>query len=157
MAPQRSERGAMTAIPEVLDALTRTWRTSADVQSAGIRPDQVLDGPPTSYMYSEGIAVGASREDNSVEFRRNPSSMTDSNERFDVTCLAWSGSGDTVFKLLRDRCDAFLAAADAALAADRTLGGVVSNAWLVDGAMTQEQTGQGALVMVEFTIEATNY
>jgi hypothetical protein len=147
----------VTAIPEVLDALTRIWRTSPVVLSTGIRPDQVIDGPPVSYMFSEGIAVGASREDNSVEFRRNVSSMVDSNESFSVTCLAWAGSGDTVFKPLRDRCDSFMTAVDTALGADRTLGEVVSTAWLTDGAMTQEQTGQGALVMVEFTIEATNY
>ena len=147
----------MTAIPEVLDALTELWRASPLVQEAGIRPDQILDGPPVTYLYSEGVAIGASREDNSVEFFSSATGLDTQDERFNVNCITWAGYGDTTFKPLRDKCDSFLAALDNALATDRSLGGVISNAWLTSGAITQEQTGNGALVMVEFTIQATLY
>lgn len=144
----------MTAIPEVLDALTAIWR---DAQPAGLRPDQVFDGPIAGEeVGTEGVSVGASTEDLSVEFTQPGADIGGgSGERATVTCLVWSGSGDTAMKPLRDRVDAILDALETALAADRSLRGAVSHAWLTSGALSQLQTGRGALVRAEIRVTVT--
>jgi len=146
----------VTAIPEVLDALTAIWRTA---QPAGLRPDQVHDGPPAGeYTGTEGVAVGASVQDNGVEFTAPAADIGGgSGEEATVTCMAWAGSGDTKMKPLRDRVDAVLDALEQALAEDRTLRGAVSSAWLTSGALVQQQTGRGALVTAEFRINVTRF
>jgi hypothetical protein len=143
----------MTAIPEVLDALTAIWKTA---QPAGLRPDQVHDGPVVEYVGTEGVAVGASAEDISVEFALPGADLGGgSGERANVVCLVWAGSGDTICKPLRDRVDAVIDALDQAIADDRSLGGVVSHAWLTSGALSQLQTGRGALVRAEIRVTVT--
>jgi hypothetical protein len=143
----------MTAIPEVLDALTAIWR---DASPAGLRPDQVHDGPVVEYVGTEGVAVGASAEDLSVEFAQPGADLGGgSGEQATVTCLVWAGSGDTTMKPLRDRVDAVLDALETALAADRTLRGAVSHAWLTSGVLSQLQTGSGALVRAEIRVSVT--
>jgi hypothetical protein len=143
----------MTAIPEVLDALTAIWKTA---QPAGLRPNQVYDGPVVEYVGTEGVAVGASAEDVSVEFAQPATDVGGgSGERATVTCLVWAGSGDTVFKPLRDRVDAVIDALEQALSADRSLGDVVSHAWLTSGTVSQLQTGRGALVRAEIRVTVT--
>lgn len=145
----------MTAIPEVLDALTAIWRTALP---AGLRADQVFDGPPAGeYVGTEGVAVGASIQDNAVEFTQPAADVGGgSAERISVTCLAWSGSGDTAMKPRRDRVDEILGALEQTLSVDRTLGGVVSTAWLTSGALVQQQN-RGALVTAEFRISVTRF
>lgn len=145
----------MTAIPEVLDRLTAIWQAA---QPAGLRPDQVHDGPVTQYVGTEGVAVGASAEDLSVELTQPASDVGGGQgERATVTCMIWSGSGSTTFKPLRDRVDAIQDALEQALATDRTLGGVVSYAELTSGAWSQLQTGNGALVRAEIRVAVTRF
>jgi hypothetical protein len=145
----------MTAIPEVLDALTAIWRTA---QPAGLRTDQVHDGPATEYAGTEGVGVGASIQDNGVEWTEPAADVGGgSAQRITVTCLVWSGSGDTTFKARRDRVDAILDALEQTVAADRSLGGAVSTAWLTSGALVQEQTGRGALVRAEVRLTVTRF
>lgn len=142
----------MTAIPEVLDALVSMWRSAHDL--AGLRDDQIYDGPSVNYIGTEGVAVGASVDENSIEFSFPPSGLESTEERFTVACLVWSGSGDTAVKPRRDRVAEILGALELYLAQDRTLGGVVSEAWIVGGSMAQEQN-RGALVTAEIQIQIT--
>lgn len=145
----------MTAIPEVLDALVTRWRTAQDL--SGLRPDQVHDGPPTTYVGNEGVAVGASRNDNAIEFAQSATDVAGGQaDRFRVTCQAWSSSGDIAMKPRRDRVDAIIDALDSHLAVDRTLGGAVSTAWIVGGAFIQEQN-RGALVIAEFSVSVRRF
>lgn len=144
----------MTAIPEVLDALVAVWRNTQDL--ADLRPDQVYDGPPVTYIGTEGVSVGASRKDDSVEFTYPPSALDSTGDRFTISCMAWSGSGDVDMKPRRDRVDAILDALERNLAVDRSLGGVVDQAWIVGGSITQEQD-RGALVIAEFRIQARRF
>lgn len=145
----------MSMIPEVLDALVALWRDGAP---AGLRADQVFDGPPAGeYVGTEGVAVGASVQDNAVEFTARPADLgwQRSAERCTVPCLVWSGSGDTAMKPHRARVDQILEALDQALVDDRTLGGAVSRIQLVSGALVQQQTGTGALVTVEASLQVS--
>lgn len=145
----------MTSIPEVLDALTAIWKTA---QPAGLRADQVHDGPVVEYIGTEGVAVGASAEDLSVEFSLPSTDLGGGyGERASITCLAWAGSGDTRMKPLRDRVDAVVDALEQALAADRTLGGVVARAEIASGVLSQQQTGRGALVRAEVRVNVTRF
>lgn len=151
----------MSAIPEVLDALVAALRTSVDLAEV-LDPgaaDKILDGPATADLSApEGIAVGASRADESINFTWPAADLSDgSAEQFTINNLAWSGSGSTVFGPSRLRADLILVAVAATLAADRTLGGAVSTAWIEGGLVTQIQTGRGALVTVEFQITATRF
>lgn len=148
----------MSVIPEVLDALVAAWGAAAQTGNlAGLRRDQVYDGPPVTQAGTEGVAVGASVEDNAVEFTAPPSAMDGTTQdQFTITCLAWSGSGDTTFKPRRDQVDAVLDALELALSADRTLGGVVSTAWITSGNWTQTQAS-GALVTCEFRVDFTRF
>lgn len=139
----------MTAIPAVLDALVAAFRAAP-----GVSADSVFDGPETAAVRIEGIAVGMSVEDRAVEFTWSYADPGGGDrEHGVVSCVAWSGSGDTSFQPHRDRVAELLSAAAAGLAVDRTLGGAVSTAWITGGAFTQEQTGSGALVTAEFRVE----
>lgn len=118
----------------------------------------ILDGPPVAEPGHEGIAIGASREDNSVEWTWQPAEIDgDPEEHATITCLAWYGSGDTVFALARDRVVALVGVVDAVLTADRTLAGAVTAAWITGGVLQQEQSGAGALVTCEFSVEFDRY
>lgn len=139
----------MSAIPAVLDALVAVLRVAP-----GLAGGSVFDGPQVDYAGTVGVAVGATREDLSTEFVMSSAGPGSTAEQVTVSCLAWSGSGDTVFKPHRDRTGQILDAVESALTADRSLGGVVSTAWITGGSLTQEQTGRGALVTLEFRVTA---
>lgn len=140
----------MSALPAVCDYLAAAF-------AAQLGPGRVFDGPPTQYIGSSGVALGATREDESVIWDAPTSDMTGSGEAFTLRCLAWSGSGDVTFKPHRDAVAVFLVAAEEVVAADRTLGGAASTAWITGGTWMQEQTGSGALVTCEFRIDCTTY
>jgi hypothetical protein len=139
------------AFPAVCDAL---------VASLGqvLGADVVFDGPPVRDVSPSGLAIGATREDDTSSFVAGAADLGGGiSESLTVTCLAWSGSGDVVFKPARDIVRGIVAAVMGRLAADRTLGGVVSTADLTGGIWTQEQTGEGALVMCEFRITVQQF
>lgn len=143
----------MTATPEVYDALVTSWQLIAT--DAGLEAGQILDGPATDYVGSEGVAVGATATDTTAEFLYPPSDLggDSDSEQTTMPCLIWSGSGDTTFKARRDRVKAIYAVLRLDLARDRTIRGTVATAWITGGALDQVQTGRGALVTCEFRIE----
>jgi hypothetical protein len=140
----------MTAIPAALDALTAIFR----VALPGV---PVFDGPAAEYAGTEGASVGASAEDVAIEFDLPAAGLVTTGERDTVTCMVWSGSGGTVFKPHRDRCDEMVRAVVAALDADPTLGGIVSTAGVSGGMFAQQQTGRGALVVAELRVSLTQF
>jgi hypothetical protein len=145
----------MSTIPEVLDALAAKWKADPPV---GLRPDQVFDGPPAGgYVGTEGVSVGATFDDDDVvAFTRPIADLRGgAREQYTVTCLTWCGSGDTSTKPRRDRVDAILEALEQSLAADLTLGGLVSRVWMTSGAFQQRQTGRGVLVTAQFQLDVT--
>lgn len=145
----------MSTIPEVLDALAAKWAANPP---AGLRADQIFDGPPAGgYVGTEGVAVGASIDDDDVvAFSRSVADLRGgAREQYTLTCLVWCGSGDVSAKPRRDRVDAVLEALEASLAADLTLAGLVSRVWMTSGAFQQRQTGRGVLVTAQFELDVT--
>jgi hypothetical protein len=137
--------------PQVCDALVASL-------SQVLGADLVFDGPPVRDVGSFGLAIGATREDVSSSFSAEASDLAGGvSEGLTITCLAWSGSGDTVFKAARDRVGDIFSATTARIAADRTLGGAVDMVDIVGGTWMQEQSGEGALVTLEFRIFVQAY
>jgi hypothetical protein len=140
----------MTAIPQVLDALVA-------VLKAALPGVSVFDGPAAEYAGTEGASVGASTEDVAVEFDLPAAGLVSTGERDSITCMVWSGSGGTVFKPHRDRCNEMLRAVTQAIEADDTLGGVVSTSGVEGGIFAQQQTGRGVLVVAELRVTTTQF
>lgn len=135
----------MIAFPTACDALVALVTPTAGVD--------VFDGPPARMPGTAGLAVGATREDITSEWVAPATDLGGGfGEDLTVTCLAWSGSGDVVFKPHRDAVGAVVEAVTAALRADPTVGGTVATAAVTGGTWTQEQTGEGALVTCEFRV-----
>jgi hypothetical protein len=140
----------MTAIPQVLDALVAALRLALPAVD-------VFDGPQSGAVGGEGIAVGTSREDNSVEFTWPAADLAGGDaEHATIACLVWSGSGDSTYQAARQRVAVLLDAVAAALAANRTLGGAVSSAWITGG-VWQQQAVTGVLVTCEFQVEIDTF
>lgn len=140
----------MSALPAVFDTLVASL-------VAVLGSGQVFDGPPAQYTDTRGLSVGATRQDESVDWQAPTSDLAGAGETFTIRCLAWAGSGATVFKPMRDQVAEYLTAVENVLSADRSIGGAVSTAWISGGTWMQEQTGQGALVTCEFRIGCTRY
>lgn len=137
--------------PDVCDALYR-------VAGLALGADAVFDGPPASMPGSSGLAIGATREDTASDFAAPPAGLSGATaEDLTVTCLAWSGSGDVVCKPMRDRVREIVATLADGIATDPTLDGVVDRAEITGGTWMQEQTGEGALVTLEFRIACQTY
>ena len=137
--------------PEVCDALVTSLRLV-------LGADSVFDGPPVQAVGSSGLSIGATRGDDTTSFSASASDLAGGvSESLTVTCLAWSGSGDVVFKPARYRVGDIVTTTTTRIAADRTLGGVVDTADVVGGTWMQEQTGEGALVTCEFRIFVQQY
>lgn len=152
----------MTAIGDVLDYLSD--RFPVVVTQAGLRADQVLDGPAANYAGSEGVAVGATATDTTGEFNYPPGSVSgEAGEESFIPCLVWAGWGETTFRGLRARVKAVAAVLSAEIARDRSLGNLVHDTWVTGGIYEQTQTtrvmddGQviytGALVTQEIRIQ----
>lgn len=150
----------MTQIPAVYPALVARWKLAA--ASMDLAQSQILDGPAVTYAGTEGVAVGATADDTTAEFDFPPGALDGDAERTVIPCLAWAGWGDTTFGTLRDRVNLILTTIRADLAADRTIGGTVSTAWITGGNFRQDHVVEtvdgtpqyfGALVMCEFRIQ----
>lgn len=75
---------------------------------------------------------------------------------YQISCLAYSSSGGDDISVCRNEAAQMVADVDAALAADRTLGGQVARVRLGDVDRWDEgQDTQGVGVRIGFTIEAT--
>lgn len=139
------------AFPDVCDALYR-------IMSLALGADAVFDGPPAAMPGSSGLAIGATREDTTSDFAAPPAGLSGAtSEDLTVTCLAWAGSGDVVFAPMRDRVREITQAVATGITADPTLGHVVDRAEITGGTWMQEQTGEGALVTLEFRVVCTTY
>jgi hypothetical protein len=139
-----------TAIPTALDALVAVFK----VALPGVA---VYDGPSADYAGTEGAAVGASREDDAIEFELPTAGLGRNGERDVITCILWSGSGSTVFKPHRDRVNEMIGAVIAGLKTNLTLSGAVSTADVTGGVISQEQTGRGVLVIGELRVALTRF
>ncbi|GGV34200.1 hypothetical protein GCM10010182_67600 [Actinomadura cremea] len=138
----------ISTVPAVLDALVARW-------TEALPEVQVADGQPV-VTENDLIAVGlhdvpGEPAVNSTRTIEQLAAQPD-RESYDVSCIASSFTGAVEFKPIRDRVYELVNAAAGALAADQTLGGLVMVARLTSDDLIQEQTEQGAVATVRFTV-----
>lgn len=139
---------SVSTVPAALDALV-TGLTAA-------LPDvQVVDGQPVT---TEGdvicIGFGGVDGEPGVESTRTREQLArePDRERYDITCLASSWSGDTDAKAVRDGAYDLLASVRDYLAVNPTLGGAAMQTRLSTESLTQSQTQEGALADIRFVV-----
>lgn len=128
--------------------------------------DPVYDGPsrqktpPKRFVLvgSDGgeTGMGDGDEDGAV-IEQSPSSMGNGwrDERGEITCAAWAWSGDTDLAPLRTAITAMVDVAEAALAGDRSLGGLLVPPGMAEFSglrIREAQTSKGAVVRALFTV-----
>ena len=136
-------------IPATIDALVAIFATAL--------PDvQILDGPPNVNLESDFVAVGWSPyADTAADAQQQFVSLGTQRreEDFTVACYADSYSGDTGASARRARVFQLVGAAEMALRADATLGGVLTLwAELGDITLHQEIDDRGLVVGVTFHV-----
>lgn len=138
-----------STIPAVLDELLARARLALP----GV---QVLDGQPTTDTEPDVLAIGftGSPGEPVVEATEERAQLAASpdRERYDVTGLASSWIGDDDAKKARDRAFELLETFAAEIRRDSTLGGLVLSARLAVIAFAPEQTSQGAVATVRFSV-----
>lgn len=142
----------MSAVPATLDALVALFQ----VKLAGT---QIVDGPPTVDVAGDVVAVGVTPDDpGDVASTEDIAGLGAVQESFDVLCLARSWSGGDGVKAQRDRTYRLIAAVKTAVAADESLGGVVTRARLAGSSYSPWRTSTGQLVVdVTFRITVDTY
>lgn len=142
----------MSAVPAALDALVALF-------GARLSGTQVVDGPPTVDVAGDVVAVGLTPgEPADVQSTETIAGLAAVRESFDVLCLARSWSGDDGVKAQRDRTYRLVAAAKAAVAADESLGGVVTRARFAGSSYSPWRTERGQLVVdVTFRVSVDSF
>jgi hypothetical protein len=136
-------------IPATIDALVAIF--------AAALPDvQILDGPPNVNLASDFVTVGWSPyTDTAADAQQQFVSLGTQRreEDFTIACYADSYSGDTGASARRARVFQLVGAAETALRADATLGGVLTLwAEMGDTTLHQEIDDRGLVVGVTFHV-----
>ncbi len=143
----------MSVVPAMLNALLDAFGAHPNLRGV-----HVWDGPPLPSSDQDQLAVGgvgSDRDDSAVTSTFTNSGLGRRTETLDVACRILCWTGDTDMRPRRERAYALLAAADGALATDRTLGGLVARTRLGDTVtLAQNQTESGAEAVLDFTIRA---
>lgn len=140
-----------SALDDVLTALVSTFTTALPGVS-------VFDGPPvTSPGDADLVIVGHdatpdSAADVTVSQEWVDLACTRRVETGEVTCCVVSQTGDTDLKARRDRAFVLLAACEAALLGDMTLGAVVTSAQFARATARQFQNSAGSAVVAPFVV-----
>jgi hypothetical protein len=136
----------------VILALTAMW-------TAALTSAVVADGPQANsdaandwlFVGADGDAPDEGNEAAAVEQSWMAFART-KQEDGEVTCAVVSRSGDTNIPALRARAYALFSAAEDALRADNTLGGLLMQSYVSAHQYSPAQTTQGGRVRVVFTV-----
>jgi hypothetical protein len=142
---------ATSTVPACLDALVNAVR----VALPGV---QIIDGQPTTQVEGDVVCIGFTGQPGEAAvtstLTREVYARSPDREQYDIACLASSWRGDVDPKVVRDRAFELLDAVAGVLAADQTLSGAVLRARLSAEAIAPEQTSEGAVCTVGFTVHA---
>jgi len=146
-----------SALPAAIDALVSILDASSGL--AGV---DVVDGPPADDVATNDfLAVGWSgTEDQAAEIVQDFNAVggRTRNEELTIACVIDVWSGDDGFATVRDRAFAILGAVETALRSTDlspeapTLNGTVLWAHLTTGDVSQQQSNDGALVGLNFSL-----
>jgi hypothetical protein len=144
----------MSVAPAAIDGLMALLRDQPALQGV-----QILDGPQAKWPGKDFIVIGLSPEDPTVSTTRLPAGLSASSttETADITCMVRSWSGSTAVKLRRDRAYELVAAAQAVVVADPTLGGACSHAEVTGSIYAPSQSTGGVIVDVVFVVQARTF
>lgn len=139
-----------TSIPAAIDYLVTNLSAAMPAET------QVLDGPPGTDLENHGIAIGYALDEPSVTSQESGAGLNSSTEEYDINSMVWARSGEEQPKVVRDQLFALINALDAALKADRELGGAVVFAQLrvVDFDQTRNEDGTWAVATVAIACKA---
>jgi len=142
----------LLVLPAMTDSYYESLKVAERLGQAGVT---VLDGPDVTDASMEGIAVGVSVRNDSGRFDTPRSDIASSGgQRVTLACLAWVRSGETLLRDARNRCAEIVRDAGDVLAADRTMDGTVSSAYIAGGVFNQKLGASGIVITIEFHIEA---
>lgn len=139
------------AVPECIDGLVNRARLNAELGGGGL---QILDGPEVQWPQNDFLAVGLGPEDLSMLSSRTAAGPESQTDRGDVICLIRSYSGDPAPKTRRDRVYGLLAALQADIDADPTLGGHVDHAEVTGHTWVPTPTTNGIVADLVVTVAA---
>lgn len=114
---------------------------------------QRFDGPETQWPEKEFIAVGLGPSDLETHGLRTPAGPATTAKSADITCLIRGWTGDTKIRPRRARAYELLDAIVARIESDRTLGGAVGQAEVIDDTYLPSQGRSGALADLVFTVQ----
>ncbi|WP_372728970.1 hypothetical protein [Nocardioides sp.] len=139
-----------------VDALRECIRAALPLPDA-VGGVTVFDGPAPERAYApRAVTVAAAFEDDQdavlVE-RVESGARPNVTETLTVAGSVYAGGGDVNVDHFRDEVGTILTAIDAALKADRTLGGVVHLARLASAQWLQGRDAKGTGVRIGFTIQ----
>ena len=145
-----------TKTDAVIAALAATWQGLTATTLADV---QVVDGPQANSDASPDWLFAG--HDGGSPTDENEAAITQQNlmafartkgEDAEVRCAAIAVRGDTDIVSARQRAYAIVSAAEDALRADMTLGGLVMHAYVSSHTYIPAQTDKGAKVRVVFTV-----
>jgi hypothetical protein len=146
-----------TKVPAAMDALVAVFNAWPDLSEVS-----VLDGPTTSQQtFREVLTVGWTGGDDQTD--AESTLLTEGlggapdREQFTIRCAAAVLRGTDDLPGARRQAYGLLAEAGAAIAANRSLNGVVMRAMVASHSLSQELTQQGAQAVVVFEVSCDAY
>lgn len=144
-------------LPDALDGLVRIFTAAEGLTNVTIR-----DGASVSQArLTEVLSVGYTGEDDQTDAEATVvtegAGGNPDREQINIRCVAAVAGGSTDLPAVRKRAYEIFGAAASAIAANRTLGGVVMRAWISTHSLMQGQTDQGAQAAVTFTVTGDGY
>lgn len=141
-------------IPAALDALVALPSAYVEDEGHALFGVQVIDGQPLSNLEPDVFVVGFNPDRSAVSAQVTPLGLTANTTAFDIACLVSVLRGDEDAKAVRDRAFAMFDAIDALIRADTGLGGAVMDSRVEFVDFDQQQTTDGAVATVAFTVRA---
>lgn len=138
-------------VPDVIDVLVQRLSVADGLADVDVRDGPAIASPSARQVLGVGYAGQA--EETDVEATVGRDGLTDEREQFTIRCAVAVLSGDTDVAAARQCAYGLLAAAGAAIARDRTLGGLVLRAGIGGHSLMQEQTDRGIQATVVFTVD----
>ncbi|MFI1767520.1 hypothetical protein ACH41H_36485 [Streptomyces sp. NPDC020800] len=144
-------------LPDSIDALVQIFTVAEGLNGVTIR-----DGASVSQArITEVVTVAYTGEDGASDaealVQREGLGGNPDREQLTIRCVAAVLTGGTNLKAARARAYELFTAAATAIAADRTLGGVVMSAMVSAHQLTQGQIDQGAQAAITFTVTCDAY
>lgn len=146
-----------STVPTAIVNLVEALQASPDLVDTSVK-----DGPTVSgETLTEVVTVGFTdtEDTTSIEgiFAFEGAVNTPNREQYTIRCAASVMRGDGDMPTARTRVYQLFAAAGDAIAADKTLGGVVMSARPSEMSLTQTQSSKGAVATITFDVAVDAY